>query len=98
VTFLPSVGKAVAFGLAIVAFLPAAMANDIQVIVPQFSNGDLQNLRNRQQRLDFQQRQQINRELDNLAARQNVPRLDIPAMKPNCRPRQLGNSNIAQTC
>jgi len=74
------------------------MANDIRVIVPQFSNGDLQNLRNRQQRLDFQQRQQINRELDSLAARQSVPRLEIPVMKPNCHPRQLGNSNIAQTC
>lgn len=93
-----SIGKPVALALAVMAFLPAAMASDIRVIVPQFSNGDLQNLRNRQQRLDFQQRQQINRELDSLAARQNVPRLDIPVMKPNCRPRQLGNSNIAQTC
>ena len=97
-TSLPSVARTVALALAIMALLPAAMASDIRVIVPQFSNGDLQNLRNRQQRLDFQQRQQINRELDSLAARQSVPRLDIPVMKPNCRPRQLGNSNIAQTC
>jgi hypothetical protein len=95
---LPTVGRIVALAFAIMALFPQAMASDIRVIVPQFSNGDLQNLRNRQQRLDFQQRQQINRELDSLAARQSVPRLDIPVMKPNCRPRQLGNSNIAQTC
>jgi len=84
--------------VAMVAVSPVAMAGDIRVVVPQFSNGDLQNLRNRQQRLDFQQRQQINRELDSLAARQSVPRIDIPVMKPNCQPRQLGNSKIAQTC
>lgn len=97
-TSLPSVGRIVALALAISALSPAAMASDNRIIVPQFSNGDLQNFRNRQQRLDFQQRQQINRELDSLAARQSVPRLDIPVMKPNCRPRQLGNSNVAQTC
>ena len=34
------------------------------VIIPQISPGQLQNLQSRQQRLDFQQRQQINRELD----------------------------------
>jgi len=84
--------------IATAAFSQAAMAGDIRIVVPQFSNGDLQNLRSRQQRLDFQQQQQINRELDSLAARQSVPRIDIPVMKPNCQPRQLGNSKITQTC
>ncbi|MCX7304777.1 MAG: hypothetical protein NTV73_10640 [Hyphomicrobiales bacterium] len=89
-----------AFGFAIVslALMYAAEASDNRLVVPQISTGALVNLQSRQQRLDFQQRQQINREIDSLVTRQSQPRLDIPVMKPNCRPRQLGNSNMAQTC
>jgi hypothetical protein len=73
---------------------PAAADPITAPIVPQISTGELQNLRSRQQRLDFQQRQQFNRELDNLAI-QRQPRLRVPVMKPHCR---LQTSGTPRTC
>ena len=58
------------------------------------SPGELQNLNNRERRLDFQQRQQINRELDSQAIRRQ-PRLQVPVMKPRC---PLQTSGTARTC
>ena len=58
------------------------------------SPGELQNLNNRERRLDFQQRQQINRELDSQAIRRQ-PRLHVPVMKPRC---PLQTSGTARTC
>lgn len=94
-------GRAIGIALLLAASAAAhhpALASDIKVIVPQISPGELQNLQNRQQRLEFQQRQQINRELDSLTIRQHQPRIEVPVMKPGCRPRQVGNSYIAQSC
>lgn len=90
--------SAIALALVLSAAAVPALANDIRVTVPQISPGELQNLQSRQQRLDFQQRQQINRELDSLAVGRQQPRIEVPVMKPGCRPRQVGNSYIAQTC
>jgi hypothetical protein len=89
----------VALALATSAVLPS-LAADNKIIVPQLtiSPGELQNLQSRQQRLDFQQRQQINRELDSLTIKQRQPTIEVPVMKPGCRPRQVGNSYIAQPC
>lgn len=58
------------------------------------SPGELQNLNNRERRLDYQQRQQINRELDSQAI-QRRPRLEVPVMKPRC---PLQTSGTARTC
>ena len=63
-----------------------------QIIIP--STGELQNLNNRERRLDYQQRQQINRELDNQAVRRSQ-RLDVPVIKPRC---PLQTSGTARTC
>jgi hypothetical protein len=62
----------------------------ITIVTP----GELQNLNNRERRLDYQQRQQFNRELDNQVIRQQ-PRLDVPVMKPRC---PLQTSGTARTC
>ena len=65
-----------------------AQNNNRVIVVPQVSPGELQNLRNRQQRENFQQRQQLNRELDSLSNRQRQPRVDVPVMKPTCSPQK----------
>ena len=54
----------------------------------------LPNLNNRERRLDFQQRQQINRELDSQAI-QRQPRLQVPVMKPRC---PFQTSGTPRTC
>ena len=58
------------------------------------SPGEVQNLNNRERRLDFQQRQQFNREIDSLAI-QRQPRPQVPVMKPSC---PLQTSGTARTC
>ncbi|MEP9388402.1 hypothetical protein [Mesorhizobium sp. KR9-304] len=89
------------FGVLLVAalFATAPMAHAGQQsdpLIRQMSPGELQNLNNRERRLDYQQRQQINRELD---SRANRPlRLDIPVIKPRCRPQSFGTSSIVRTC
>lgn len=88
--YLP-LGIAAAIVLAMGAVTPAS-ANDIRVIAPNISPGQLQNLQSRQQRQIYQQRQQINRELDNQAIRQRQPRVEVPVMKPGCVPRQVGGT------
>lgn len=84
-------GLAVVLALTVVGATPG-LANDIRVITPGISTGQLQNLRSRQQREIYQQRQQVNRELDSLSIRQRQPRIDVPVMKPGCVPRQVGGS------
>lgn len=82
-----------AFSLALLAVGAApARANDIRVMTPGISIGEVQNLRNRQQREIYQQRQQINRELDTLSLRQRQPRVEVPVMRPGCVPRQAGGT------
>ena len=89
-TYLP---LGIAVSLALMAVGPApALANDIRVITPGISIGEVQNLQNRQQREIYQQRQQINRELDSLSMRQRQPRVEVPVMRPGCVPRQVGGS------
>jgi len=88
--YLP-LGIAAALALAAAAGAPA-LANDIRVITPNLGPGQLQNLQSRQQRQIYQQRQQINRELDSQAARQRQPRVEVPVMKPGCVPRQVGGT------
>jgi hypothetical protein len=76
--------------------LPAAFAQDRPIVVgPLLIPGQLQTLQSRQQRENFQQRQQINRELDSLSARQRQPRIEVPVMKPRC---PLATSGTARTC
>jgi hypothetical protein len=62
-----------------------------QIIIP--STGELQNLNNRERRLDYQQRQQINREQDSQIIRPQ--RLKVPVMKPRC---PLSTSGTPRTC
>ena len=83
--------------LAPIAVVQPSMANDNRLIGPRITAGQLLNLQNRQMRQDFQQRQQFNRELDSLS-NQRQPQINIPVMKPNCRPRRLGDSSVSQTC
>jgi hypothetical protein len=80
---------------ALLAGAPAVHAgpqNDI--VIRPISPGELQTLQSRQQRQNFQQRQQINRELDSRAIQQQ-PRLEVPVMKPRC---PLQTSGTARTC
>lgn len=78
--------------------LTAAAAQTVNspiMIAPGLSPGELQTLRSRQQRQDFQQRQQINRELDSLATGQRPPAIRVPVIKPRC---PLQTSGTARTC
>lgn len=72
--------------------LPAMSQTVAPIIVPQMTNGDLQNLRNRQQRENFRLQQQFNRDLNNLEMRQRQPRIEVPVMKPRCSPQKVGIS------
>ena len=83
-----------ALSLAIVAAAPVHAVEINRRPITILSPGELQNLNNRERRLDYQQRQQFNRELDKQAIQQQ-PRLDVPVMKPRCR---LQTSGTARTC
>lgn len=52
--------------------------------------GDTLNLQNRQQRENFRLQQQLNRDVQGLEMRQRQPRIEVPAMKPRCRPGAFG--------
>lgn len=65
------------------------------LITPSLTPGDLYTLQSRQQRLNFQQRQQFNREWDSFVTGQRPPRIEVPVMKPRC-PTQT--SGIARAC
>ncbi len=70
--------------------LPATAQTNAPIVVPQLSIGDTVNLRNQQQRENFRIQQQINRDLQNLEMRQRQPRIEVPVMKPRCRPGAYG--------
>lgn len=72
--------------------LPAMSQTVAPIIVPQMTNGDLQNLRNRQQRENYRLQQQFNRDLNNLEMRQRQPRIEVPVMKPRCTAQTVGIS------
>jgi hypothetical protein len=55
------------------------------------------NIDNRDRRLDFQLRQQLNREEDSRIAR-DPPRINVPIMRPSCRPQTFGNNYIVRNC
>lgn len=80
--------------LPMVLAAPAAAEPVVAPIVPRITTGELLNLQSRQQRLDFQQRQQFNRELD-IRSIQQQPRLQVPVVKPRC---PLQTSGTARTC
>ncbi|MEQ1942617.1 hypothetical protein ABMA32_09385 [Mesorhizobium sp. VNQ89] len=80
---------ALAGGLAF-ASLPAAAQTNPPIVVPQLSVGDTLNLQNRQQRENFRLQQQINRDVQGLEMRQRQPRIEVPVMKPRCRPGAYG--------
>lgn len=84
--------------LAFITSAGPALAVDNPLIGPRISAGELQTLRSQQQRQDFQQRQQLNREMDSRSIGRQQPRIEVPVMKPNCRPRRVGNKYIAQNC
>lgn len=73
----------------------AQTGNRPVVVTPLLSPAELQTLQSRQQRQMFQQRQQINRELDSMAIGQRPPRIEVPVMKPRC---PLPTSGAARTC
>jgi len=74
----------------------AAQTTNSQIVVtPLLSAGELQALQSRQQRQNFQLRQQLNRELDSMATGQRPPRIEVPVMKPRC---PLQTSGTARTC
>ena len=62
------------------------------VVVPRISAGEFNTLQSRQQRLNFQQQQQFNRQLDNLSNQMRQPRNQVPVMKPTCSPQKAGIS------
>ncbi len=70
--------------------VPATAQTNAPIVVPQLSVGDTVNLRNQQQRENFRIQQQINRDLQNLEMRQRQPRIEVPVMKPRCRPDAFG--------
>jgi hypothetical protein len=75
--------------------LSAAFAQDRPIVVgPMLNSGQLQTLQSRQQRENFQQRQQFNREIDSLAI-QRQPRIEVPVIKPRC---PLSTSGTPRTC
>jgi hypothetical protein len=80
--------------LALIAAAPV-YAVETNRPVTILSPGELQNLNNRERRLDYQQRQQINRELDSQAIRRQRQRLEVPVIKPRC---PLQTSGTARTC
>lgn len=83
--------------VALFAIAPATHAGQqSDPVIRQLSPGELQNLNNRERRLDYQQRQQINRELDSRVIR--PPRLEVPVMRPRCQPQTFGTSSIGRTC
>ena len=87
------IGAALSLGIVAATTQGQAVERDrgpITILSP----AELQNLNNRERRLDFQQRQQINRELDSQAIRRQ-PRLQVPVMKPRC---PLQTSGTARTC
>lgn len=94
--YLP-LSLATALALMAAATTPV-LANDIRVTTPGISTGAYHNLRNRQNREIYQQRQQINREIDNLSNRQRQQRIEVPVMRPGCVPRQVGGSYGGQNC
>jgi hypothetical protein len=87
----PTIGAALLLAM-FAAAAPAHAVERNRIIV--LSPGQLQNLNSRERRLDYQQRQQINRELDNQAVRRSQ-RLDVPVIKPRC---PLQTSGTARTC
>ncbi len=72
------------------ASLPAAAQTNAPIVMPQLSVGDTLNLQNRQQRENFRLQQQINRDVQGLEMRQRQPRIEVPVMKPRCRPGAFG--------
>jgi hypothetical protein len=77
-------------GLMLALATPAAAQTNTPIVVPQLSVGDTVNLRNRQERENFRLQQQINRDVQGLEMRQRQPRIEVPVMKPRCRPGAFG--------
>lgn len=88
------IGAALALAIA-AATVPVHAAEIGRSPVITLSPGELQNLNNRERRLDYQQLQQIYRELDSQAIRRQQQRPEVPVMKPRC---PLPTSGAAQTC
>ena len=87
--------KRIAFLTAVIIMagtLPAMSQTVAPIIVPQMTNGDLQNLRSRQQRENYRLQQQFNRDIQSLEMRQRQPRIEVPVMKPRCTPQKVGIS------
>ena len=59
---------------------------------------NLQTLQSRQQRRDFQQQLQWNRDLDRLTNGRPQQRLQIPNVAPNCQVQPFGNAYLGRTC
>ena len=87
------IGAALSLGIVAATTQGQAVERDrgpITILSP----GELQNLNNRERRLDFQQRQQNYREQDSRSG-VRPQRLNVPVMKPRC---PLQTSGTARTC
>ena len=83
---------------ATIASVPLVYAGPLgDPVIRQISPAERQNLQNQQQRQNFQLRQQIYREQDSRIV-VRAQRLEVPVMKPRCRPHSFGNSYIARSC
>lgn len=94
--------RARSIGAALMTLAIVAAAGPVYAVEPNsnpiiLSPGELQNLNNRQRRLDFQQRQQFNREIDSQSIRR-PQRIEVPVMKPRCPLRTFGNQAISGNC
>lgn len=83
------IGGSLIVAVALAASAPVLYAqSNNTIIVPRITNGQLNSLQSRQQRLNFQQQQQFNRQIDSLSNQQRRQQLNVPVMKPTCSPQQ----------
>ena len=88
------IGTALSLAIIAATVSVAHAGSQSNPVIRQFSPPVLQNLQNRQQRLNFQLQQQIYREQDSRAVGRQQ-RLDVPVMTPRC---PLQTSGTARTC
>jgi len=88
------IGTALSLAIIAATVSVAHAGSQSNPVIRQFSLPVLQNLQNRQQRLNFQLQQQIYREQDSRTV-ERQQRLDVPVMTPRC---PLQTSGTARTC
>ncbi|CAM5471667.1 hypothetical protein ATER59S_03151 [Aquamicrobium terrae] len=77
---------------------PAGAAGTVMVPGAVMQQNEMQMLQDRIQRQQYQQNQQIIRELDRQATPSRPLREQVPVMKPNCQVQVFGNSYGGTAC